>query len=41
VLRPIAREIYEPILRELETFGINFKENFTDYLGYNPDNIGG
>ena len=41
VLRPIAKEIYEPILRELETFGINFKENFTDYLGYNPDNIGG
>lgn len=41
VLRPIAREIYEPILRELESFGINFKENFTDYLGYNPDNIGG
>ncbi|KAA3620958.1 MAG: saccharopine dehydrogenase [Flavobacterium sp.] len=41
VLRPIAKEIYEPILGELETFGINFKENFTDYLGYNPDNIGG
>lgn len=41
VLRPIAREIYEPILKELESFGINFKEKFTDYLGYNPDNIAG
>lgn len=41
VLRPIAREIYEPILEELQTFGIEFKEYFTDYLGYNPNNVGG
>jgi saccharopine dehydrogenase (NAD+, L-glutamate forming) len=41
VLRPIAKEIYEPILKELEGHGISFKEQFTDYLGYNPDNVGG
>ncbi len=38
---PITKEVYEPILKELESFGITFKENFTDYLGYNPDNIDG
>lgn len=38
---PIAKEVYEPILKELEDYGIVFKENFTDYLGYNPDNIAG
>lgn len=35
---PITKEVYEPILRELETYGINFKEHFTDYLGYDPNN---
>ena len=39
VLRPIAREVYEPILEELETYGISFKEEKKDYLGYNPDNL--
>ena len=38
---PITKEVYEPILKELETHGITFKEKFTDYLGYNPNNIGG
>jgi saccharopine dehydrogenase (NAD+, L-glutamate forming) len=41
VLRPLAKEIYEPILKELEEHGITFKENFANYLGYNPDNVGG
>jgi len=38
---PITKEVYEPILKELNTHGISFKEHFTDYLGYNPDNIMG
>lgn len=36
---PIKKEVYEPILKELETFGISFKETKTPYLGYDPDNI--
>lgn len=36
---PIAREVYEPILKELETYGIAFKEKEREYLGYNPDNL--
>ena len=38
---PISREVYEPILKELESFGITFKETETPYLGYNPDNVVG
>lgn len=38
---PIAKEVYEPILKELESFGIVFKEEDTVYLGYNPDNVMG
>ncbi len=33
---PITREVYEPILKELEEHGITFKETQTQYLGYNP-----
>ncbi|MCM4159437.1 saccharopine dehydrogenase [Antarcticibacterium flavum] len=33
---PITKEVYEPILKELETNGIVFKETQTEYLGYNP-----
>lgn len=40
VLRPIAKEVYEPILKELETFGVYFTEEKKTYLGYNPDNLG-
>jgi len=40
VLRPIAKEVYEPILKELETYGVYFTEEKKKYLGYNPDNIG-
>lgn len=38
---PISKEVYQPILEELEGYGITFKESFTDYLGYNPNNVGG
>ena len=40
VLRPMSKEVYKPIMKELETFGITFKEQFADYLGYNPNNVG-
>jgi saccharopine dehydrogenase-like NADP-dependent oxidoreductase len=36
---PISKEVYEPILKELEDYGITFKETETDYLGYNPQNV--
>ena len=39
VLRPITKDIYDPILKELETFGISFKEEKKEYLGYNPYNL--
>jgi len=36
IQRPITQEVYVPILKELETHGIVFKEKTTAYLGYNP-----
>ncbi|QSS96174.1 saccharopine dehydrogenase family protein [Psychroflexus sp. ALD_RP9] len=39
VLRPIYPEIYNPILKELETYDIKFSETERDYLGYNPDQL--
>lgn len=36
---PINKEVYEPILKELENFGIHFKETKMPYLGYNPDKL--
>jgi saccharopine dehydrogenase (NAD+, L-glutamate forming) len=33
---PIKKEVYEPILKELEKYDIVFKEKETEYLGYNP-----
>jgi len=33
---PIHKEIYEPILKELEEYGIHFQEKEVPYLGYNP-----
>ncbi|MGJ8683677.1 MAG: saccharopine dehydrogenase family protein [Nonlabens sp.] len=33
---PITAPIYEPILKELEDYGIRFRESEMDYLGYNP-----
>lgn len=38
---PITKEVYEPILKELEEYGITFKEYEVDYLGYNPDALNG
>ena len=39
VLRPIDKEVYKPILKELETYGVQFNEEKKEYLGYNPDNL--
>lgn len=36
---PISKEVYEPILKELETYGITFNEFQVPYLGYNPDSV--
>ena len=33
---PISKEVYQPILKELEEFGIKFTEKKVPYLGYNP-----
>ncbi|TYB70674.1 saccharopine dehydrogenase [Bizionia gelidisalsuginis] len=33
---PITREVYTPILKELEQYGIGFNETEAPYLGYNP-----
>ena len=33
---PIKKEVYGPILKELEKHDIIFKETETEYLGYNP-----
>ena len=35
---PISKEVYQPILNELEEYGIVFNEKKTPYLGYNPLN---
>jgi len=35
---PIIKEVYDPILKELEEFGIQFIEKEVPYLGYNPLN---
>jgi len=39
VQMPITKEIYLPILKELEDYGVHFKEKEVPYLGYNPLNI--
>ena len=36
---PITKEVYEPILKELEEYGITFIEKKVPYLGYNPENV--
>ncbi|WP_437823177.1 saccharopine dehydrogenase family protein [Tenacibaculum mesophilum] len=38
---PINKEVYEPILKELEDYGITFVEKEVPYLGYNPESIKG
>ncbi|UII74572.1 saccharopine dehydrogenase NADP-binding domain-containing protein [Flagellimonas sp. HMM57] len=37
---PISKEVYAPILSELKSYGIKFREYEVPYLGYNPDSIG-
>ncbi len=39
VLLPISKEVYEPILKELEKCDIKFTEREVPYLGYNPNNV--
>lgn len=34
---PIREEVYLPILKELEEYGVVFNEQAVPYLGYNPD----
>lgn len=36
---PISKEVYEPILKDLETYDIKFTEKKVPYLGYNPLNM--
>ena len=36
---PISKEVYKPILEELKTYGVNFKEYEVTYLGYNPNSV--
>jgi saccharopine dehydrogenase-like NADP-dependent oxidoreductase len=36
---PINKEVYLPILEELEQYGVIFNEKQMDYLGYNPDRV--
>lgn len=38
---PINKEVYEPILKELEDFGVIFNEIEIPYIGYNPDKLMG
>ncbi len=38
---PIKKEVYEPILRELASLNVVFKEYNVPYLGYNPDSVAG
>jgi saccharopine dehydrogenase-like NADP-dependent oxidoreductase len=39
VQRPIQKEVYEPILKELEDYGVVFHEQVMPYMGYNPDKV--
>ena len=36
---PIKKEVYLPILKELEEFGVVFHEKQMPYYGYNPDKL--
>jgi saccharopine dehydrogenase-like NADP-dependent oxidoreductase len=38
---PISKEVYVPILKELEDYGIKFSEKKVPYLGYNPNIVVG
>jgi len=36
---PIKKEVYLPILKELEEYGVVFNEQTMPYVGYNPDKV--
>ncbi len=36
---PITKEVYDPILKELEDYDIQFTESDVPYLGYNALNV--
>jgi len=36
---PLNKEVYLPILKELEEFGVVFNEKHVPYMGYNPHNV--
>lgn len=36
---PIKKEVYLPILKELEEYGVVFHEQAKSYVGYNPDKV--
>ena len=36
---PLNKEVYLPILQELESFGVVFNEKQVAYMGYNPNNV--
>ncbi len=38
---PLKKEVYEPVLKELEAYGVVFNEKKAPYLGYNPNNVAG
>jgi saccharopine dehydrogenase (NAD+, L-glutamate forming) len=38
---PISKEVYGPILKELEENGIHFREEEKEYMGYNPFGVVG
>lgn len=38
---PIHKEVYEPILSELSSHGVVFRDYDVPYLGYNPDSVAG
>lgn len=38
---PIHKEIYDPVMKELKEYDIEFREFEVPYLGYNPDNVAG
>lgn len=38
---PINKEVYLPILKELEGYGVVFNEKEVPYMGYNPKNVAG
>ncbi len=40
VQRPLTKEVYEPILKELQNYGVYFNEKELKYQGYNPNNVG-